>query len=135
MCRLITIITLLSYSLTYIITYLLTYLPTPHSRILLEKPTSFQLVKKFPAFYGARRFITISTRAHHLSLSWATYNHIIYIKMQSKNSCLGNHDSEYKNKFQVLWLPNSGRTRINIFLWKQRTYFHLLMSPYVIINF
>jgi len=69
MCRLITIITLLSYSLTYIITYLLTYLPTPHSRILLEKPTSFQLVKKFPAFYGARRFITISTRAHHLSLS------------------------------------------------------------------
>ena len=29
-----------------------TYLLTPWSRILLEKLTSFQLIKKFPAFYG-----------------------------------------------------------------------------------
>ena len=32
------------------LTDLLTYLFTPWSRVLLEKPTSFQLVKKFPAF-------------------------------------------------------------------------------------
>ena len=30
-----------------------------------------QLVKKFPAFYGTRMFITIFTSARHLSLSWA----------------------------------------------------------------
>jgi hypothetical protein len=43
---------------------------TPGSRVLLEKLSS-QLVKKFPAFYGTRRFITVFTRAHHLSLSRA----------------------------------------------------------------
>jgi hypothetical protein len=41
---------------------------TPWSRILLEKITGSQLVKKFPAFYGARRFITAFTSARHLSL-------------------------------------------------------------------
>jgi hypothetical protein len=30
------------------------------------------MVKKFPAFYGTRRFITVFTRARHRSLSWAT---------------------------------------------------------------
>ena len=30
-----------------------------------------QLVKKFPAFYGTRRFITAFMRARHLSLNWA----------------------------------------------------------------
>ena len=39
---------------------------TPWSRFLLEKLTSLQLVKKFPAFYGTRRFITAFTSAHHL---------------------------------------------------------------------
>ena len=29
-------------------------------------------MKKFPAFYGTRRFITAFTRARHLSLSWAS---------------------------------------------------------------
>jgi len=31
------------------------YLPTPCSRALLEKLIGFQLLKKFPAFYGTRR--------------------------------------------------------------------------------
>ena len=39
------------------------------NRVLLEKPTSMQLVEKFPAFYGTRRFITTFTSARHLSLS------------------------------------------------------------------
>ena len=34
------------------------YLLTPWSRVLLEKPTGSQLVKNFPVFYGARKFIT-----------------------------------------------------------------------------
>jgi hypothetical protein len=33
--------------------------------------TGSQIVKKFPAFYGTRRFITAITSARHLSLSWA----------------------------------------------------------------
>ena len=52
--------------------YLITYLLTPWSRVLPEKLNGFQLVKKFPAFYGTRRFITVFTTARHLSLSWAT---------------------------------------------------------------
>jgi hypothetical protein len=42
---------------------------TPWSRGLLEKLTVSQLVKKFPAFYGTRRFIAAFTKAHQLSLS------------------------------------------------------------------
>ena len=46
--------------------YLLTYLLTPLSRVLLEKLASLQLVKKFPAFYGTRRFLTALTSVRHL---------------------------------------------------------------------
>ena len=46
----------------------ITYLLTPWSRILLEKLTGSQLVKKFPAFYGIQCFITAFTIARHLSL-------------------------------------------------------------------
>ena len=55
-----------------LLTYLLTHSLTPLSRVLLEKLTGFQQVKKFPTFYGTRRFITAFKSAHHLSLSWAS---------------------------------------------------------------
>jgi len=48
------------------------YLLTAWSRFLLEKLAGFQLVKKFPAFYGTQRLITTFPSAHHLSLSWAS---------------------------------------------------------------
>ena len=51
--------------------YILTYLLTPWCRVLLEKLAGLQLVKKFPAFHGTRRFITALTSVRHLSLSWA----------------------------------------------------------------
>ena len=59
---------------------LLTYLLTPWCRVLLEKLTCLQLLKKLPAFHGTRRFITVLTSVRHLSLSWAnpiqsTYPH------------------------------------------------------------
>ena len=57
---------------TYLLTYLLTYSLTPRCTVLLEKLTGLQLVKKFPAFHGTRRFITALTSVHHLSLSWAS---------------------------------------------------------------
>ena len=50
----------------------LTYLLAPCSRVLLEKLTGYQLVKKFPAFYETRRLITAFTSARHLSPSWAS---------------------------------------------------------------
>ena len=50
----------------------LTYLLTPWCRVLLEKLTGLQLVKKLPAFHKPRRFITALTSVHHLSLSWAS---------------------------------------------------------------
>ena len=57
--------------LTYrtLLTYLLTYLLIARNRILLEKLTCSQLVKKFPVFYVTRKFITAFKSAHHLSLS------------------------------------------------------------------
>ena len=45
---------------------------TPWCRVLLEKLTGLQLVKKFPAFHGTQRFITALTSVFHLSLSWAS---------------------------------------------------------------
>ena len=45
-----------------------TYLLTPWRRVLLEKLTGLQLVKKFPEFHGTRRFITALTSVRHLSI-------------------------------------------------------------------
>ena len=60
-----------SYSMgTYLLTYLL-----HAAESFFEKLTSFQLVKKFPAFYETWRFITAFTSARHLSLSWARSIH------------------------------------------------------------
>jgi hypothetical protein len=54
---------------TYLITYLVTYFLTPWSRVHVEKLTGLQLVKKFPAFYGTRKFIVAFTIIRNLSLS------------------------------------------------------------------
>ena len=48
------------------------YLLTPWCRVLPEELTGLQLVKKFPAFHGTRRFISALTSVRHLSLSWAS---------------------------------------------------------------
>jgi hypothetical protein len=41
-----------------------------HGSFLLEKLTCSELITKFPAFYGTRRFITSFTIPLHLTLSW-----------------------------------------------------------------
>ena len=64
------------------------YLLTPWCRVLLEKLTGLQLVKKFPAFHGTRRFITALTRVRHLSLSWASPIQSIYPHPTSWRSVL-----------------------------------------------
>ena len=61
---------------------------TPWCRVLLEKLTGLQLVKKFPAFHGIRRFITALTNVRHLSLSWASPIQFIYPHPTSWRSIL-----------------------------------------------
>ena len=77
-----------SYNKSNLLTYLLTYLLTPWCRVLLEKLTGLQLVKKFPAFHGTRRFITALTSARHLSLSWASPIQSMYPHPNSWRSIL-----------------------------------------------
>ena len=55
-----------------------TYLLTPWCRVLPQQLTGLQLVKKFPAFHGTRRFITALTSVRHLSLSWASPIQSVY---------------------------------------------------------
>ena len=73
---------------SYLLTYLLTYLLIPRYRVLLEKLTGLQLVKKFPAFHGTRRFITAHTSVRHLSLSWVSPIQSIYPHPTSWRSIL-----------------------------------------------
>ena len=67
---------------------LYTYLLTPWCRVLLEKLTGLQLVKKFPAFHGTPRFITALTSVRQLSLSWANPVQSIYPHPTSWRSIL-----------------------------------------------
>ena len=61
---------------------------TPRCRVLLEKLTGLQLVKKFPAFHGTRKFITSLTSIRQLSLSWASPIQSIYPHPTSCRSIL-----------------------------------------------
>ena len=75
----------ISIYITYLLTYLLTYSTV---RVLLEKLTGLQLVKKFPTFHGTRGFITALTSVRHLSLSWASPIQSIYPHPTSWRSIL-----------------------------------------------
>ena len=97
------------------------YLLTPWCRVLLEKLTSLQLVKKFPAFHGTRRFITVLTSVRHLSLSWAnriqsTYPHPTSwrsILILSTHLCLGLPSGLFPSGFptKTLYTPLSSPIR------------------------
>jgi len=61
-------------ALEYILIWtILTCLLTPWTRVLLEKLIGSQLFKKFPAFYGSRKFITALTSACQLPITWAIW--------------------------------------------------------------
>jgi hypothetical protein len=50
------------------------YLYQLHATVILQEPQGCRLAKKFTAFYGSRRSITVFTGACHLSLAWARWN-------------------------------------------------------------
>jgi hypothetical protein len=65
---------ILNYSLTYLLTYLLTHSLT-HSMVqdIIWKADSHSACQKISCFlYGTRRFITVFTKCHHWTLSWAS---------------------------------------------------------------
>jgi len=61
---------------------------TAWCRVVLEKLTGLQLVNKFPAFHGTRRFITALTSVRHLCLSWTSPIQSIYPHPTSCRSIL-----------------------------------------------
>ena len=106
----------LLYQLVHYLQAILTYLLTPWCRVLLEKLTGMQLVKKFPTFYGTRRFITALTSVHHMSLSWASPTQSIYphptscrpILILSTYLCLGFPSGLFPSGFsaKTLYAPS-----------------------------
>ena len=64
------------------------YLLTAWCRVLLEKLTGLQLVKKVPAFHGTPMFINALTSVSHLSVSWASSIKSIYPHPTSWTSIL-----------------------------------------------
>ena len=64
------------------------YLLTPWSRVLLEKLTGSQLVKKFLALYATRMFINAFKSTRHLSLSWASSIQSVSLHLTSRRSIL-----------------------------------------------
>ena len=67
---------------------MLACLLSPWCKVLLEKRTGLQLVKKFPAFHGTRRFITALTSVRQLSLFWTSPIQSIYPHPTSWRSVL-----------------------------------------------
>ena len=66
------LISVLSHSTPDVSASCIVYLLTLWCTVLLEKLAGLQLVKKFPAFYGTRMFITAFTSFRNPSLSWAS---------------------------------------------------------------
>ena len=81
----------------------LQYLLTSCCRVLLEQLTGLQLVKKFPAFHGTRRFITALTSVRHLYLPWASPIQSIYPHPTSWRSIL---NILFANLMLLYWVKN-----------------------------
>ena len=108
------------YSMSIGMLYLLTYLLTPWCRVLLEKLTGLQLVKKFPAFHGTRRFITTLTSVRHLSLSWASSLH--WVKWPGRETGPSPPSSAQVNECSYTTLSRHRQNTITFTLQASKTY-------------
>ena len=80
---------------------------TPWSRVLLDKVTGSQLVKKYPAFYGTRRFITAFTSAHRLSiLSPQHYDHDKWVTVTTTSGCGWRNSLQYGGYLRAYWISS-----------------------------
>jgi hypothetical protein len=86
---------------------------TPWSRALLEKPTCSQLVKKFPVFYGARRFISAFTSALHLSLLYF-FRNLLHHSRHDSNRWVHHQGLIYIYPFALYGFPYSIRQLFHI---------------------
>jgi hypothetical protein len=82
------------------------YLPPPHPQTISHGAECFflrsqvtQLVKKFPAFYGTWRFITLFTTARNRFLSWARWIHSTSSRHISLRSSIAQNDGLYPYHF------------------------------------
>jgi len=86
------------------------YIYTPWNRTLPKKQTGNQLVKKSPAFYGTRRFITTFNTARHRSLSFADQSSPCPISLPILQSpvyiiFLSTPGSSTRSLLQILYSP------------------------------
>jgi hypothetical protein len=97
--------------------FTLRYRLTPYRTVLFQKLKSSQVVKNWPAFYGAQTFIIVFTRAHHLSIS---RTRSIHSMPSHPNRCrfilklychirLGLREKLVTNKFQYFPLLKYGK--------------------------
>ena len=121
---------------------LITYLVTPWCRVLLEKLTGLQLVKKLPAFHVTRRFITALTSVRRLSLSWARPIQSIYthptswrsILILSTHLCLGLPSGLLPSSFptKTLYTPLSSTHSLHMPSPSQTSrFYHILYYIYL----
>jgi hypothetical protein len=97
---------------------------------LLEKLKGFRLVKKFPAFYETRKFITAVTSACKLSLSWASSIQSVpphptswrYILILSSHLRLGFPSGLFPSGFSTKALYSSPQPNMR---YMPRSYTHL----------
>jgi len=109
--------------------YTLTYLLTPRSWVLLEKLNDLQLVKKFPALYGTRKFITVFTIARHLSLSWANSIQPPPPPFPEDPSTLYSHNSIFSLSAEVCREVPTTVYTLKVWPCKPVLHYHVLQSP------
>jgi hypothetical protein len=74
----------LIYFLTSVTVLFITYLFTSRSRILPEKLTGLQLVKKFLAFSVTRKFVTAFASAHYKWISVTMAWRVLRLRMEER---------------------------------------------------
>jgi len=103
------------------------------------------LVKKFPAFYGTQRFITMLTKAHHQYLSWAkriwsTLSHpmslrpiliLTYLHLDLPNDLF---TSGFPTKILYAYLISAGTQRFFFVMWRSLSQIHSTEIIYIYIQ-